>query len=328
MPRVRDGLRNPGWKLLSVLLAYLFWLAVISERQAIRQIDVPVRFEHLHDSLALLREGPSTVVVRVQGADPLIKALDPPDLEAHLDLSGLGVGTHLIRLSPDGPQVVVKKPGLKVTEVYPSALEVRLEPKASALVPVKVTLVGAPAPGYEVSEQRVEPPRVRVEGPQSAVQAIAEARTREISIAGRSSAVKQTAWLEVAHPGVALVGRDRVEVTIDIREATAERTFAAIPVAPVGTAYETRIIPRQVRVTVRGPEALLTGLSREDLVVFVDLEGLAPRALDYRREVRCAFNRDALRDRVKVVEISEPEVAVHVYGKKSPPPAEGNPRGG
>src|SRR5436190_5945220 len=147
MPRVPNPARNLGWKLAAIGLAYLFWLAVIEEKQGIRQLEVPVRFENLNPGLALLRDGLSSVVVRVQASEPVVKELQPPDVEARVDLSGLGEGTHQIRLGPGSPSIVPKKVGITVVEVYPSALAVTLEPRLTADVPVTPSLSGTPALG-------------------------------------------------------------------------------------------------------------------------------------------------------------------------------------
>jgi YbbR domain-containing protein len=318
MLRVRDLFGHLGWKLAAVALAYLFWLATVEERQAIRQLDVPVRFENLNPDVALVRDRPTTLIVRLQGSEPAVKALEPLDVEAHVDLSAVGVGTHLLRFTPDSPYLIVKRPGLKVSEVYPPALEVRLEPRVTSAVTVTAVITGKPAPGFEVTERRVEPPRVRIEGPESAIRETTAARTREVSIEGRKATLQQEVWVDVVNPAVAILGEPRVRVTIGIREAVAEKTFAGIPVVPLGSPFESRITPKQVRVTVRGPEALVAQLTREDVVVYVDLKGLTPQALDYQLPVRCVFTRDVLREKVEVAVVSDEKVGVRVLNRRVP----------
>ena len=142
MPRAHERGRAVGWKLAALVLAYLLWLAVIEEPQAIRQLEVPVRFEHLDPSLALVRDRPDSVVVRVQAPDPIAKELQPPDVEAIVDLAGQGVGSHLVRLATDSRSILTRKVGVKVIEVFPPALEVKLEPRRTSLVATYVRMQG------------------------------------------------------------------------------------------------------------------------------------------------------------------------------------------
>ena len=171
---MRSLIGNLHWKFLAVALAYIFWLAVLEEKQGLRQLEVPVRFDHLESSLALIGERPSSVVVRVQAAEAVVKELQPPDVDVVIDLSGLGVGEHNLRLQPDSPSIIPRRVGVKAVEVFPSVLKVRIEPKVIADVAVKAVLSGAPAEGYEITEITLNPAHVRIEGPESAVTAITE----------------------------------------------------------------------------------------------------------------------------------------------------------
>ena len=71
---MRSLIFNLHWKFLAVALAYVFWLAVLEEKQGLRQLEVPVRFDHLDASFALIGERPSShsrSVVREPTVQPL-----------------------------------------------------------------------------------------------------------------------------------------------------------------------------------------------------------------------------------------------------------------
>ena len=73
MRRVRELvpnlMANVGTKVLAVLLAYGVWLAVIEEKQGLRQLEVPVRFENIDPAMAMSGERLSTILVRVGVAE-------------------------------------------------------------------------------------------------------------------------------------------------------------------------------------------------------------------------------------------------------------------
>ena len=317
MPRAPELLRGFGWKLAAVVLAYVLWLAAVEEPLAIRQIDVPVDFVNLGPTLAIVRDRPSSIVVRVEAREPVAKDLQPTDIRVAVDLAGLGQGKHNIRLAPDGPSIMPRRFGVKVTEVFPPALEIRLEPRLATEVPVTAVLTGAPAEGFEVGEVGVDPPVVRVEGPESEVKATAQARTREIAVDGRKAPFQQTVWIDVASPGVRIVGEARVRVSVHVAETIGEKVFSDLPVVLVHATGEVHAVPRTARVAVHGPALVLRELRREDVIAFVDLADLKPRSEEYHPVVQVDFTRDLYRERLHGRSATPPSIAVRVLPRKA-----------
>jgi hypothetical protein len=161
---------------------------------------------------------------------------------------------------------------------------------------------------------------VRIEGPESAVKATAEARTREVLLEGRTQPFQQETWVDVANPDVRILSEPRTKVVISIREIYAEKTFAEIPIARVGGEWGARIRPELTRISVGGPQSLLGDMTREDVVAYVDLSGLSPRNEDYQLPVQVTFNRDLMRARVQVKKVSAEMVSVRVLARKQPVP--------
>jgi YbbR domain-containing protein len=317
MRRAPDRARF-GWQLLSLLLAYLLWLAVIDEKQAFRHIEVPLRFENLSAGLAMLRDRPSSVIVRVKGTEPLIKEVQSPDVEAVADLSGRGEGKHLLRLWPDAAHaIVVRKDGIEVDEVFPAAIAFVLERKASAELPVRPVLGGSVAAGFELGEVRVEPRRVRVEGPESAAKRLVDAPTREILVEGREESFTVEVPLDITDPDVRILGRPLVRVAVTIQELRGEATFDQVRIRSVGSDYEAQIRPLETTVTVEGPRHLLDRLAADDVRAYVDLRGLAPQPKPYELRVQVDFAPAQVRDRLQVKSLSAAEAVVRILDRRA-----------
>jgi len=264
MPRVPES-AHIGWKLAAMIVAYGLWLAVAQENAALRQLEVPVRIEGLDPALALVGDRPSAVTVVVEAEEGVAKELHPLDISVLLDLAGRGVGSHSLRLAPGSdesrrPAVNPRRPGVKIVQVFPSALRIDLEPKLTARVPVHATISGEPEPGWEVTESRTVPSFVRIVGPESAVKATTAVVTREVSVAGRTEGLEQDVWIEPQNADVEITGTPTVQLSVTIAETVTERTFSRLEIAVLRCEYETRVRPSRVtarRVRARRPGDVL-----------------------------------------------------------------------
>jgi hypothetical protein len=127
MTLLRQLTANPGWKIVSVLLATLVWLLVhynITERQP---AEVRRAFDHLPIT-ALLQPGdsrafrldPATARLTVRGPARVVEALDPAELQVFVNLTAPGP------LPPRADVEVHVPPGLTVVSLAP--IQVRVEP--------------------------------------------------------------------------------------------------------------------------------------------------------------------------------------------------------
>ncbi len=113
---------SPAVKLLSVLLALIFWLFATWERPLQRTISVPVRV--VNGAAGMTPSGvPPFVQVVISGPRLIVALLRSDDLVIDLDLSGAGEG---VTLFPGVEQRLALPKDLKVVRIYPARMEVRL----------------------------------------------------------------------------------------------------------------------------------------------------------------------------------------------------------
>ncbi|MBZ5635783.1 MAG: hypothetical protein LAO55_21855 [Acidobacteriia bacterium] len=79
---------NLGWKLLSVLLAVLFWIAVEGEPELVTVQSVPVFYRNVEPTLALVSSPPATVRVELRGASDVLSRNNLSDVALLFDLAG------------------------------------------------------------------------------------------------------------------------------------------------------------------------------------------------------------------------------------------------
>ncbi len=80
--------RNLGWKLLSVGLAVLLWIAVEGEPELVTVQSVPVFYRNVEPSLALVANPPATVRVELRGPSDVLGRDNLSNVALLLDLAG------------------------------------------------------------------------------------------------------------------------------------------------------------------------------------------------------------------------------------------------
>jgi YbbR domain-containing protein len=318
VPRTSRAARH-GWKLLSLLLAFLFWRGVLDERQRIAYLDVPIILERLDPSLTLVGERPTTVRVQVRGTEPVLRDLRASDIEVRVDLASFVEGTRRYRFRPSELRVPY---GVEALEVYPDSISLTLERKVTALVAVDCPVMGEPAQGHRLVRVETSPTRVQVEGPESAVRSIDLVTAESVNVAGRKSSFTQDLEVHVDHPGVRVIGPLRVVGRVVIDEIVEERTFSAIPVAVRSATHVTKLKPSAVDVTARGPQSVISTLTAEDIEARVDLSGLQPNHEAYTLPVVVSFRSEPARARLEVKDVSSRTINVRIYDRTLPPEPE------
>lgn len=80
---------NLGWKLLSVLLAMLLWIAVEGEPELVTVQEVPVFYRNVEPTLALVSRPPATVRLELRGASDVLSRENLSNVVVLLNLAGV-----------------------------------------------------------------------------------------------------------------------------------------------------------------------------------------------------------------------------------------------
>ena len=117
--------------------------------------------------------------------------------------------------------------GIKLDEIQPGRIAVRIESVEEKDVEVKAATTGEPASGYEVYAETINPPKVRVRGPASSVRTLDHVLTEVIDLAGaQQDIVKRQVPVGVSNAKKTAVLNTVVDVSIRIGEKRVERRFA------------------------------------------------------------------------------------------------------
>lgn len=149
-------------KVLAVIMALVLWLYVTNEQNPPIEaaLAVPLEVRGLGDSLVAV-DMPDTVRVKVRGSRSITAGLLTQDVQAYLDVKGIGEGRHSARVH------VVVPPSLELVEVQPDKVPVRIDTKVRRVLGVEIRFTGTAAAGVAVAKAAATPDRVTLEGPKS-----------------------------------------------------------------------------------------------------------------------------------------------------------------
>ena len=277
-------LRNLGLKVLAIALATVLWLTVAGEHVVERTLRVPLEFRNVPQALEIVGTTPDSVDVRVRGSSALLSRLQPGEIVAVLDLSTARPGPRLFAIRNDE----VRAPfGIEVAQIVPATLSLDLQKSSRRMVPVVPATLGNPAPGFVVGEVSAEPPTVDIIGPESRVRQIAQATTEPVSIAGAQSTVRDVVNIGVIDSSVRLAQPQNATVIIEVVPAPMERQLTDVPVRVrnLASGRQADVVPRLVRVRIRGDRDHVNDARSDAATAFVDLAGLGIGRYNLRVQV-------------------------------------------
>ena len=273
-------LNNLGLKIISIVLAIVFWLVVMNVSDysmTVKIEDIPVQqlngevLEEL-DQVYDVASG-DTVDIIVRGRRSVVSRLGKDDFIATADLSTMSI-TNTVQI------FVTPKSGSLEDEISISyvdnTMKLNLEDKVVTPLPIKVKTEGEPADGYAVGEIEVKPNIVNVEGPKNAVDKITEVRAT-VNVSGvNTSCEKETiielydAYGELIHNDKIFVSQNNIKLNISVYPVK----NVAVHVSTIGTAgtgYDVaQIVYQPQTIQIAGPKEKIdkiTSIEIDDLSV-------------------------------------------------------------
>ena len=265
--------------------------------------SVPRGFEVeqvIADRLTVEVSGPETLVALVERA------------EADVIVSGLAVSIEELA------QLVARGEGggeISGVSIEPPAVAVSVTIQQTALtraVPLELSIVGEPAPGYRLIGVAIQPTVVSVEGTFDTLQAIDSISLGQVVLDGKFEDETLTLAPDLPAGVIAAVPAE-VEVTLSFGPVQGSTFLILVPEAtdvPEGLIAD--LGDQLVTVVLDGPLPVLNGLVAGDVRVEVDLAGLAAGAAEVVVRVFAP-------DEVSVREVRPAQLSVTL----EPAPAEG-----
>jgi len=218
----------------------------------------------------------SYIKVTVRGAKDDIALITDNDLTAYIDISGAtqeGTFEFPIVVQPD--QKLMLMESLEITP-EPDVVSLAIEEKIFKYVPVVPTFSGEPAHGYDVASAVCEPDVVRIIGPSSIVNNVADIKTSRVATENASSSfevdvkvINDNSFIKVENE------KQTIRVSVDIGEKRIEQEFADVPVYIRNVPSDFKVTGTGfVNVVLEGPVLLVEKFLTSSIFAYCDCSGI------------------------------------------------------
>lgn len=246
-------------KLLALAITIALWIGVtgLSEVGSDRY-KVPLVLR-LADNAEATNQPIDQVEVRITGDKRRLEQIRESDLRVFVDLTSEPVGNHTLTLAPDTVTLPDLPNGIRLEDINPKKIVVRLEAIEERDVPVRVETQGSVKNGSEVYSETVQPATVRIRGPVSYVRGLPSVPTEKIDLSGRDEdfTARQVRIASLSNENATAL-ESLVDVNFRVGETRVERTLTvAIDGSP----------GKRAQVTLFGGRSVVSGLDPRELTV-------------------------------------------------------------
>jgi YbbR domain-containing protein len=251
-------------KLVALVITFALWVGVTGLSQPAVQrmngIPLALRYSENVDVTSPVEE----LNIVISGDKRKIDQINKNDLIVSLDLTNEQPGDKVVQLTPSTISLPLPN-GIKIDEITPRQITVKIEPLEVKEVPVNPVTSGQVAEGFEIYGQTVNPPRIHVRGPANLVRPLAMVTTDKIDLTNKNAdfTARQVS-INLSNSAKITPLESVVDVSFRIGERRVERSFS-VPV---------RDDPkRKVNVVLYGGRSLFDNLKPENLEVEMVKDG-------------------------------------------------------
>ena len=263
---------NLGLKLFSLVAAIIIFSLVHGAEGAQRSIfvDVVAVLPASDARRVLVSELPDRVKVTLQGSRSLLNSIRREELEpVQIDLSDVDSRYYYFE-----PESFDFPAGITIVQLAPASIPLSWSDRTERELRVEPQLRGAPPSGLAVRQPVVvEPAHVVVRGAQTAIDALAGARTEPIALGSFEEGThERTVRLERLPPHAGYDGSGTVRVRFEVIPEMEQLTLSGLEIQPVGP--PARMVPATVDVVLRGPPAAMARIDSARIIPWVDTASL------------------------------------------------------
>jgi len=264
-----------GIKLLALLITVSLWYAVAGQRApaTARLRNIPLVI-NLPGDMELSKDTVEQVDLTLRGSRRELDLIKASDLVINFDAGSYKPGERTVRLTPQNVRLElpeeISAQGVTVERIEPASMALRLERRVERELEVKPQLEGQLPAGYVVADVQISPPKIRVRGPESRVNALSHALTETILLGDKTESFSV--------PHVAIDIPDQrvnpleavVDVFVKIEEAKSERTIPGVPIRRADDSDDATARPAIATVKLRGPRSVIESLRPEDVSLILE----------------------------------------------------------
>lgn len=264
---------------LATLLGLTVWIIASQEQNPVQENElqpaVVIAVKGLGPGLLIANDYPKATTLRLRARRDTWLSLSLEDVLVTADLSGLGPGQHQVPLDVR----IMAQAGF--VSANPSNIQITIEEERRREIAVHVHATGQLAIGYSSDTPVIDPPRVTIRGPRSAVDLVSDVQAA-VSLAGLKESVNTELPLVAVDAEGNTVNKVTIEptvaqVTVPVTQDAGYRDIAIVA-RPIGQPeagyYVTSITVTPNLITVRGDPQIVSAMQPYVYTQPVNLSGL------------------------------------------------------
>lgn len=246
-------------KAIALVITFGLWLGVTGLRAptTARMKNIALNLRVSND-IEITNSPVQEVDIVVTGDKRKIDQINQRDLVVSLDLAEVQAGDRTVQMTPENVNVELPT-GIRLEEIQPSKIAVKLERVEEREINVKAQTEGGVADNFEIYNQTVLPQKVRVRAPESFIKSLDFVLTEKINLEDRQEDfTARQVPVTIVNPKATLLDTV-VDVAFKVGEKRIERLFL-VPVQ-----NETRT--EKATVILYGARSILEAVKAEYLQV-------------------------------------------------------------
>jgi YbbR domain-containing protein len=274
--------RDLPLKATAVIVALIFWITAAANQapqEVVQEYPGRVPVERPEVPAGYVLQGAlGDVGVKLRGTQAALGGVVAADLHATVDITG--VDLHRTEPQDLTVRVEVANANVRVIEVSPATVSVRIEPITSRSVAVQARFANNPPAGTFAGDPAITPPEVRVSGASSQVARIA-ALYATVAFGDAVTDLVQSVQPTAVDASATTIDGLTIEpavvqVTVPVLPTATTRTLPVVPAVRGNVAagyWVARVVVDPPVVTVRGEADVLTAIDQVPTAA-IDVTGL------------------------------------------------------
>lgn len=260
-------------KAVALFFAVLTWFAVnnrLQEHEIYR--DLPVTLRYRSDKL-ILKQKVFTADITLRGSRHQLDRITTSDIHVSADIPVVPEGVYYYDLHLNAGNVNTP-PGIGVARIEPRNIRIPLDRIITEEVPVRIQESGELPYGYQVVDRRAVPSHVSVSGASKVINEIDDLKTEPVVLDDTITDDFEIDKVRVLPISETTVNPEKVHVKYKIERRGGEKHFPEVSLRILSSSLfrikNNDMLPA-VSVTVKGTQSALKGITKDDIIPFLDL---------------------------------------------------------
>lgn len=227
--KMRNRIKKHSLKLISLFFAIFLWAYVLNSEKV--RFEKTVALDYiLPEDMIFAQRPPLEVSFMIEGPRAFVRTVVDKEERLVIDLNKANSKKHLSFTVDINPEQLDLPFGMIIERVVPRKVPIRLERKASKIVPIKAMYAGELPSKMRLVKRDLIPQEVEVYGPRSLISQLKEVQTRPIDQEQLNDEGVQSVELFLSDDRLNFSGSNEVKLHYKMALATENMVFKKFPI--------------------------------------------------------------------------------------------------